>query len=261
MQKLMIVILFLYSITELFSQAFITDPWSVSIIINQNDMLYIGTKIDASDNFDIGIDVAKPPPPPDWFVSNNWGYLYNELFGLSSDFRNSLDSVHTWILRFDYRDSGTPPIKWIISEFPEGDISGCLNIEGIDMLSTSSSIFDKTILEIHYEAPKNNITNISASHNNIPNRLILYQNYPNPFNLVTFIDYALPFDAPVDIMIYDILGKEIIRLEEKTLKKAGFHCAIWDGYDNYGNASSTGVYILKLIYDNEILTRKMLLSK
>lgn len=43
----------------------------------------------------------------------------------------------------------------------------------------------------------------------------------NPFNPVTKINYDLPKDAKVNIVIYDILGREVKRLENNELKTAG----------------------------------------
>ena len=46
-------------------------------------------------------------------------------------------------------------------------------------------------------------------NNNIPQIFALSQNYPNPFNPVTKINYDLPKDCKVTMVIYDILGREV----------------------------------------------------
>ncbi|MBA4317168.1 MAG: hypothetical protein C0412_02100 [Flavobacterium sp.] len=49
----------------------------------------------------------------------------------------------------------------------------------------------------------------------------LYQNYPNPFNAVTTIKYTIPKTSKVTIIIYDVLGREIVKLidQEKQPNK------------------------------------------
>ncbi|MCX6164610.1 MAG: hypothetical protein NTU73_07070, partial [Ignavibacteriae bacterium] len=54
----------------------------------------------------------------------------------------------------------------------------------------------------------------------IPVEYSLSQNYPNPFNPVTKINYELPKDGKVKLVIYDILGREIKTLVNE-LKQAG----------------------------------------
>jgi hypothetical protein len=55
---------------------------------------------------------------------------------------------------------------------------------------------------------------------NIPLVFRISQNYPNPFNPVTKINYDLPKDSKVKIVIYDILGREVKRLVNNELKTA-----------------------------------------
>ncbi|HRF66649.1 MAG TPA: T9SS type A sorting domain-containing protein [Ignavibacteria bacterium] len=72
---------------------------------------------------------------------------------------------------------------------------------------------------------------------NIPLVFRLSQNYPNPFNPVTKINYDLPKDSKVKIVIYDILGREIKRLVNSELKTAGSYIVDFNA-SNY----ASGVY-------------------
>ena len=55
---------------------------------------------------------------------------------------------------------------------------------------------------------------------NYPDDFILDQNYPNPFNPFTTITYMLPKSSSVKMSIFDIQGKEIIKLLD-TKQEAG----------------------------------------
>ena len=86
--------------------------------------------------------------------------------------------------------------------------------------------------------------------------IYLYQNYPNPFNPITQITYSITKMVKVEIIVFDILGREVAKLVNET-KKAGKHEVVFDA-SNY----SSGLYFYKLkIEDRFIQIRKMLLMK
>ncbi len=94
----------------------------------------------------------------------------------------------------------------------------------------------------------------------LPKQYALYQNYPNPFNPVTTIRYDLPVTSDVQLIIYDILGREVTRLVSKKVD-AGFHTVQWNGRDKYGKMMTTGVYFYLLRTDNFTKTKKLILLK
>jgi len=98
------------------------------------------------------------------------------------------------------------------------------------------------------------------SGDNLPGQLRLSQNYPNPFNPTTTIQYSLPRRLPVMIEVYNILGRRVRTLENKTLA-AGTYTVSWDGTDEHGHPVSTGVYLYRLQTGDKVETRKMLLLK
>ena len=83
----------------------------------------------------------------------------------------------------------------------------------------------------------------------------LKQNFPNPFNPITTIDYALPSRSEVSLIIFDLRGREVVRLVDEE-KPAGLHSARWDA----SNASS-GIYFYRLTAGDFVQTRKMVLLK
>jgi len=89
----------------------------------------------------------------------------------------------------------------------------------------------------------------------VPFQYSLSQNYPNPFNASTLIGYYLPQPAKVRIEIYDILGRQITTLQDKS-QPAGEHQIVWNA-----NELSSGIYFYKIQAKDFIQTRKMLLLK
>ncbi len=79
----------------------------------------------------------------------------------------------------------------------------------------------------------------------IPESYALPGNYPNPFNPTTTLRYDLPEQSHVQLVIYDILGREVRTLLDSR-EVAGFKSVIWDGTDDTGISVSTGIYIYML---------------
>ncbi len=81
----------------------------------------------------------------------------------------------------------------------------------------------------------------------------------------TWIPYQLINDANVSISIYDITGKLVRKLELGN-KPAGFYTsrgktAHWNGQNEVGESTSSGVYLYTIKVGNFLSTRKMLLLK
>lgn len=101
---------------------------------------------------------------------------------------------------------------------------------------------------------------VGVKETSIPAEFTLYQNYPNPFNPATVIKYSLPKNSYVNLKIYDMLGREIKTLISKE-HQAGTYSVEWNGDDNFGNKVSSGIYLYKIMADNFVATKKMLLIK
>lgn len=94
----------------------------------------------------------------------------------------------------------------------------------------------------------------------LPSAYSLEQNYPNPFNPETIISYSLPKQSRVQIKIYDITGNEIRSLIDEE-KSAGRHNILWDSRNNFGQRVASGIYFYKIVADNFVQTKKMILMK
>jgi hypothetical protein len=89
----------------------------------------------------------------------------------------------------------------------------------------------------------------------LPSEYSLHQNYPNPFNPVTKIKFDLSKTGEVLLKIYDINGREVVKLIYKKLF-AGSYEATWDA-SNY----PSGIYFYKFETGNFTETKKMILTK
>lgn len=88
-----------------------------------------------------------------------------------------------------------------------------------------------------------------------PSKFMLSQNYPNPFNPVTKIDFEIPENSFVKIVIYDILGKEIKTLMNEN-KTAGYYTLIIDSKD-----LTSGTYFYRMEAGRFTKTYKMCVIK
>ena len=94
----------------------------------------------------------------------------------------------------------------------------------------------------------------------IPNKLVLHQNYPNPFNPATVIHYDVPETAPVRLVIYDILGRNI-RTLVNGVQEPGYKTVTWNGADDGGRPVSAGMYIVTMASGSHRFVRKTVLLK
>lgn len=85
--------------------------------------------------------------------------------------------------------------------------------------------------------------------------IVLSQNYPNPFNPITTIPVSLPTSQQIKLSIFDYLGREVQILRDQTLS-AGVHNISFNA-----SGLASGVYFSRLISEEGIQTKKMLLLK
>ena len=94
----------------------------------------------------------------------------------------------------------------------------------------------------------------------IPEQYSIHNIYPNPFNPVTNITYGLPEYTKVNIIIYDLSGKQVQSLVN-GFQGPGYHSVDWNA-DNY----SSGMYLVRMYtngstFGEYVSTQKILLIK
>jgi len=90
---------------------------------------------------------------------------------------------------------------------------------------------------------------------NIPTDFELSKNYPNPFNPETVINYSIPVKVSVNLSVYDLLGRKVAELVNKT-QNEGSYSVRWNASQN-----SSGVYIYRIRAGEFIQTKQMILLK
>jgi choice-of-anchor B domain-containing protein len=136
---------------------------------------------------------------------------------------------------------------WGVFMFPSGKIIGSDMKGGLFVIKTTFPI------------------GIQNTNSNIPQSFVLFQNFPNPFNPNTKIRFDIPISRGGDavggqgvlvkLVVFDVLGREVITLVDKQLKPGSYEVE-WDA-SNY----PSGVYFYKLITESFAETRKMALAK
>jgi hypothetical protein len=88
-----------------------------------------------------------------------------------------------------------------------------------------------------------------------PKEYKLYQNYPNPFNPITVIKFSIPKYSYVKLRVFDVIGKEVLKIVEDNLKSGEYEIEL-----DAGNLSS-GVYFYTLSAEDYIETKVMAVIK
>jgi hypothetical protein len=79
--------------------------------------------------------------------------------------------------------------------------------------------------------------------------------YPNPFNPSTYISFSIPNQTHVTLKVYDLLGREVAELINEQ-RNAGPYNVFFDA-----SGLASGVYLYKLTYDNQVISKTMTLIK
>lgn len=90
---------------------------------------------------------------------------------------------------------------------------------------------------------------------NVIKTYALDQNFPNPFNPTTVIKYQIPKSGNVVLKVYDILGSELVTLEDEQKSEGRYEV----NFDASNLAS--GVYIYRLSVNDFVNVKKMILLK
>jgi hypothetical protein len=136
--------------------------------------------------------------------------------------------------------------QWYTNQWKPVDGSFDVKINGDDYYFTGYSINLKYILVS---------TGIAADNSSIIKGYSLSQNYPNPFNPSTTINYSVPKSGPVELIVYNVMGREVVTLVNEQ-KPVGNYSVKFDA-----GKFTSGVYFYQLKSGDFISTRKLIILK
>jgi len=96
---------------------------------------------------------------------------------------------------------------------------------------------------------------LSIENKLFPADFQLLPTFPNPFNPIANIEYHLPLNANIELIIYDIRGRQIETLIN-NYQTAGYHTITWNA-----SSFSSGVYLIRMDSGDFTQTQKVVLVK
>lgn len=196
---------------------------------------------------------------------SNYDIQLNPLFRLATDadsgnlirWKHVSDNVisFAWTLK---NSNSLQPIRAetdlfeLIIESLSGDpINGELTIEDLILLDNVG--YQHPLTEI-------DVVTIFGTHTekvtpDVPHRFELIPAFPNPFNPGTTIGWKMPQPGRVTIKLWDITGREVMVLADKT-----YYNQVNYEYIDARNFSS-GVYLVTIANNSHVLTQRIMLLK
>ncbi|MBO8130109.1 MAG: immune inhibitor A [Candidatus Marinimicrobia bacterium] len=212
-------------------------------LLGQEASLYLIGYLISDKNYDKAISICEYLKEN----SNNLKIVRHALYDLwMIKYGLMRDNKEGHLITDEYEDKCGVDIDLIYMRLEMGDIDIKKAKEMLKMLDKG----------LYKEAPQP-----SENFVVIPDSYELKENYPNPFNVMTNIEFCLPEESRVRIMVYDLRGRLIEKIADRDYK-AGSYRLIFTG-KNY----SSGIYILRAEMiskeDNSrhVFTRKIVLLK
>jgi hypothetical protein len=149
---------------------------------------------------------------------------------------------------------------YIMQSLPTGNIKILVNRFGFTNDSTFRNVTATSNIDsVNFSLQLVNV-GIKQISGSIPLEYKLFQNYPNPFNPATNIRYQIRAEArsqesEVRIIVFDILGKEVVTLVNQK-QKPGYYEVSFDG-----SKLSSGIYFYRLQAGEFVNTKRMILVK
>ena len=84
-------------------------------------------------------------------------------------------------------------------------------------------------------------------------------NFPNPFRDETTVRFAVPRDAMAEILVYDASGVAVYRV--RIMAVAGVNNVMLKALDYNDRNLPSGVYVMKVIFENETVTKKIVIMR
>jgi len=103
-------------------------------------------------------------------------------------------------------------------------------------------------------------TSVESENMIKPASFYLFEPWPNPFRDEIQVQFSLPSQSRVQVVVYDILGRVVKVLYDGELG-SGIHGFSWDGRDSQGQSLPTGVYLLQLRANAKAQIKRLMLMR
>lgn len=180
------------------------------------------------------------------------------LTGVVQDAATGDPLVNAWVYGFDA--AGSPYFAvtgsdggFSIPNTANGSLDLMISSVGYDAAGTRGEIDDGRG-STSVTAQRSGVTTAS-DRAGLPSLTALSQNYPNPFNPSTAIEISLPARVHVFLRVYDLLGREVATLANRTMD-AGTHRLTMDA-----TGLPSGVYLYRMEAGGTVKTRRMVVAK
>jgi len=165
-------------------------------------------------------------------------------------FNNSPNIVSRFWGNAQRLENGNTFISWGFSSVAATEVNS--NNEKVFEMTFPKDVYSYRIFKFNFNFEK--IVSVEKQKL-ITNELQLFDNYPNPFNPTTKISYSIPQKGLVQLVVYDVLGKEVANLVNSEQLAGNYEISF-----NANNLSS-GIYFYTLSAGEFTDTKKMLLIK
>jgi hypothetical protein len=252
-----------------------TNPnWVLKLAAFQADSdmddLIIGSYPNSIDNYDFKYDLPEPPIKPVgnltrlYLAKTHTDSTFWDL-QLNSEFRSafSADQFEEKIWNFRLEACNANPVNFTVdsSLFPD-NYGASIHMEGFDYdiqhgdtftyHPAQAGIYNGQIIVHNYFTGNEDETSLPT--------LTGLKVFPNPFNLRASVSYNLNRKGPVQIDVYNVKGQHVRSLQQGLLVK-GNHQMVWDGKDDQGSRTSSGVYLMRIKTDYSSKTIKVMQIK
>jgi hypothetical protein len=244
------------------------------MVIDNSNNIYICGISDSSDQAGWGYTTLKYSNEGDWL----WIKRYKKAFNSNDEVKSIAVDKYSNVFVTGRVDNNTPWYQYCtVSYSSVGEYKWAMtynnnlpfnsNHEAVKVKTDSSGNVYVTgnsegngtgldIATIKYLNP----TGIINLTNDIPDEYRLEQNYPNPFNSTSNLKFKIArhggsSTSDVRLIVYDIMGREVQTLVNKRLQPGTYETT----FD--GSMLNSGVYFYKLITEDYINTKRMILIK